>query len=92
MKFLLEIIPNSRLLHSDDILARESGREVHEVGGLMRLLHSFIKRLSQSDDFLAREGGREVHEVGGLMRLLPYYKATIFLPGRVGGRFMKLAD
>ena len=53
----MEILPNSRLLQSDDILAREGGREVHEVGGLMRLLHSFIKRLLQSDDLLAREGG-----------------------------------
>ena len=53
----MEIVHNSRLLQSDDILAREGGREVHEVGGLMRLLHSFTKRLLQSDDFLAREGG-----------------------------------
>ena len=53
----MEIPPISRLLHSDNILARKNGREVHEVGGLMRLLHSFTKRLLQSDDFLAREGG-----------------------------------
>ena len=53
----MEILPNARLLQSDDILAREGGWEVHEVGGLMRLFHSFTKRLLQSDDFLAREGG-----------------------------------
>ena len=52
----MEIILNPRLLQSNDILARESGREAHKLGGLMRLLHS-IKRLLQSDDFLAREGG-----------------------------------
>ena len=55
--FLSEIFPNARLLQSDDILAREGGREVLEVGVLMRLRHSFLKRLLQSDDFLARESG-----------------------------------
>ena len=51
---------------SGDFLAREGGREVHEVGGLMRLLHSCTKRLLQHDDSLAREGGRGVHETGGV--------------------------
>ena len=40
-------------------LAREGRGAVHEVGGLVKLLQSFTKRLLQSDDFLAREGGRE---------------------------------
>ena len=39
---------------------------VRELGGLLKLLQSFTKRLLQSDDFLAREGGGAVREIGGL--------------------------
>ena len=46
-QFVLEIIPIPSLLQSDDILARESGREA-----LVRLLHS-TKRLLQKEAVVA---------------------------------------